>query len=111
MGGVGVDPQLVALAMSAATTVVGAMSTDAWRVVRDRVAGLVGRGDVRAERVALETLDEDAAALAAGAGDADTQRDLSTAWSARLRDLLRADPEAADALRALVAEVADRSGG
>jgi hypothetical protein len=102
---VGVGPELVALAASAATTLVNAMATDAWQTVRTRVARLLGRGEARAEQLALETLDEDAATLAAEP-NAEARQDLTAGWAARLRDVLRSDPEAAEALRELIAEAA-----
>ncbi|MET7395215.1 hypothetical protein ABZS66_17170 [Dactylosporangium sp. NPDC005572] len=93
------DAGLVALATSAASALVSAMAADGWQAVRGRVARLLGRGDARAEQIALETLDEDAAALTP-----DTRRDVAAAWTTRLRDLLRADPDAAEALRELFAD-------
>ncbi|MFB9183509.1 hypothetical protein ACFFX1_35725 [Dactylosporangium sucinum] len=92
------DAELVALATSAATALVGAMAKDGWDALRSRFARLLGRGDQRAEQLALETLDEDAGSLAPG-----TERELAAAWTARLRDLLRADPGAAGPLRELLA--------
>ncbi|WP_433046402.1 hypothetical protein [Dactylosporangium sp. CS-033363] len=91
------DAELVALASSAATALVGAMAKDGWQAVRAGVARLLGRGDARAEQAALETLDEDAAGLRPG-GEAE----VTGAWAVRLKDLLRADPEAAAALRDLL---------
>ncbi|MFB9444410.1 hypothetical protein Dvina_06795 [Dactylosporangium vinaceum] len=91
------DAELVALATNAASAVVGAMATDGWQALRSRVARLLGRGDPRAERDALETLDEDAAGRTP-----DTERDLVAEWRGRLRDLLRTDPAAAAALRELL---------
>ncbi len=99
------DPELMALATSAATTVVTAMATDAWQAVRAGVARLLGRGDGRVEQLALETLDEDAANLSMEP-TSEGRRDLTAAWTARLRDLLRSDPGAAEAQRELIADVA-----
>ncbi|WP_422738135.1 hypothetical protein ACN263_02060 [Micromonospora sp. WMMD729] len=98
------EAELVALAASAATSVVSAMATDAWQSIRGRIAQLLGRGDTRSERVALETLDEDAVLLAAGAA-VETRQEVTAAWTVRLRDLLRADPSLAAGLRELVADV------
>lgn len=92
------DAELVMLASSAASALVGAMATDGWQTLRNRVARLLGRGDAGAERLALEMLDEDAAGLTPG-----SERDVTAAWTVRLRDLLRADPDAAAALRELSA--------
>lgn len=100
-----VGPELVALAGTAASSLVSAMAGDAWTQIRTRIGRLLGRGDQQTENRALDTLDEDAAALAASGGDAALARDISTQWTVRLRDLLRADPDAADALRGLVAEL------
>lgn len=94
------DAELVTLASAAAATVVTAMATDGWQWVRGVVARLLGRGDAQAQRRVLETLDEDAADLAGGG----SAQELSVAWTGRLRDLLRADPQAADALRDLIAD-------
>jgi hypothetical protein len=89
-GGAGVGHRVGAL--------VAAMAGDGWPATRTRAARLLGRGDARAERAMLEALDEDTAVLTPG-----TRRDVTTAWTTRLRDLLRADPEAARVLRELLA--------
>src|SRR5690349_3273630 len=98
MGRCGMDAELMTLASNAASALVGAMVKDGWEALRAGVARLLGRGDERAEQLALESLDEDAAALTS-----ETERDVTAAWTGRLRDLLRARPEAADELRALLA--------
>jgi hypothetical protein len=96
------EPALVTLASTAASTLVAAMTTDAWRHVRDRLARLLGRGDRSTEAAVLAVLDEDAHALAV---QPSMVEDVSVQWSVRLRDLLRVDPEAAAVLRELVAEL------
>ena len=72
------------------------MTSDGWSLVRSRLGRLLGRGDARAEAAALDTLDEDAQAMAGASGDtAAVAQELSTQWSVRLRDVLRVDPDAA----------------
>jgi hypothetical protein len=106
-----VDAELAALASSGATTLVGAMVSDAWAQVRDRVAGyFAGRGgaDPEAEPAALAgELDaaRDELAAARQQADAEAAADIEAEWRARLRRLLRSDPEAANGLRALLAEL------
>jgi hypothetical protein len=80
------------------------MATDAWHTVKDKVAKLLGRGDHLAEQSMRDTMDEDAATVAANPTDPELARNLGVQWTARLRDLLRADPQAADALRDLIAD-------
>jgi hypothetical protein len=100
------DQALVALAASAATTLVNAVTTDGWQAVRAAIGRLLGRGDKRAEESVLETLDEDATVLV-GSADAATRAAVQAQWSVRLRDLLRVDPDAADELRRLIADAAN----
>ncbi|SJZ43117.1 hypothetical protein SAMN02745673_00435 [Marinactinospora thermotolerans DSM 45154] len=95
-----VDPSVLAgLAASGADVVVQAMATDAWIMVRDRIAGLFGAGreqvageleQARAEVVADDALAADAAAE----------------WRSRLRRHLAAHPESVEELRAVLAEFA-----
>jgi hypothetical protein len=105
-------PELIALASTAASTLVSAMTTDAWRLVRTRLGRLLGRGDPPAETAVLEVLDEDAQAIA-GAGDqqAALTEDLGAQWTVRLRDLLRVEPDAAVLVRELVAELSAAGAG
>ncbi|MEV4613600.1 hypothetical protein AB0K43_13505 [Kitasatospora sp. NPDC049258] len=96
------ETEIVALATSGATTLVGLMVTELWSEARGRFAALFGRRSeavcedldaVRAELLAAE--DQDAAAAGAEAE-----------WTARLRRALAADPAAAAQLRALLDELA-----
>ena len=98
-------PELVALASTAASTLVAAMTTDVWRLVRSRLGRLLGRGDPRGESAVLEAMDEDARAVADAGGESGVAGELTGQWTGRLRDLLRMDPEAAEQLRELVAEL------
>jgi hypothetical protein len=107
-----VGPELVALASTAASTLVAAMTTDVWRQVRTRLGRLLGRGDPRGESAVLEALDEDAQAVAdAGGGESGVAGEVRSQWTGRLRDLLRMDPQAADQLRELVAELTAQQAG
>ncbi|UGQ13452.1 hypothetical protein LO772_07535 [Yinghuangia sp. ASG 101] len=102
------DPAVVALASSGATTLVGAMATDAWTQARDRFAAWFGRGSAgQAEAVARE-LEADRAAMVAADDDGDTTlaADIAAEWRGRLRRLLAADPAVARELEDLIAEFA-----
>ncbi|GFH36564.1 hypothetical protein [Streptomyces pacificus] len=102
---------LVALAAAGGTAVVQAAGTDAWTQVRVRLARLVGRGGVEAERRTLSRLDRTAAELA----DADAEEigalraGHGRAWQARFEMLLSSLPDderevVAAELQELVAE-------
>jgi hypothetical protein len=102
-----VEAELMALATAGATTLVQQMATDGWNRVRDRVvAFFAARGSVSAESVGsdLDTARSDLV-TAQQEGDEETAADLQAEWRVRLRRVLRADPEAAAELRALLAEV------
>ncbi|MFF3752208.1 hypothetical protein ACFYYH_17375 [Streptomyces sp. NPDC002018] len=101
------EAELVALATAGATALVQQMATDGWVRVRDRVvAFFADRGpaspegieaDLETTRAELTTAQRD--------GDEETAEDLRAEWRNRLRRTLRADPEAAAELRALVDEL------
>ncbi|MEV1049487.1 hypothetical protein [Streptomyces sp. NPDC049916] len=100
------EAELMTLAASGATTVVGLMATEAWTQVRGRVARFLSRGEnPEAADVQLEV---SRAELAAARADADevTAADIEAEWRTRLRRALHADPEAAGELRALLDELA-----
>lgn len=96
------DAELVALASSGASTLVGLMVSDGWAQVRGRVARLLARdGDVSSAEGELErSRDEVIAARTAGDDDAGTQ--FEDEWAVRFRRFLRSDPDAA---RQLFAEL------
>ncbi|MFE4176667.1 hypothetical protein ACFRR7_32270 [Streptomyces sp. NPDC056909] len=101
------EAELVTLAMAGASALVQQMTTDGWTRARDRVVGfLAGRGQASPESIEAE-LDTARAELTAAErdGDEQTAEDLRVEWRNRLRRTLRADPEAAAELRALVAEL------
>jgi hypothetical protein len=106
-----VEAELAGLATSGATTLVGLMVSDAWERARDRLSAFFARGgDGRAVDAQREQLEASRAELVAaresGADGDETTADLADEWRARLRRVLRADPAAADELRALLAELA-----
>ncbi|WP_051773970.1 hypothetical protein [Streptomyces sp. NRRL S-237] len=101
------DEAMVALAASVGSGVVQAAGTDAWQVMRNRVARVFGRGDRQQEAVQLERLDRTAAELTAAGQDADEPEGNEpaangseerarhgAAWRTRTEDLLeQLDPD------------------
>lgn len=104
---------LAALAGAGATSLVGAMATDAWQVTRERIARLFRHGDQADRAGVVALLDADAETLAqAGAGDMDELRaELETAWQRRLKRLLAAHPAIEVELRELVRGIEALGGG
>ncbi|MDW4897329.1 hypothetical protein ACIG0A_23830 [Streptomyces californicus] len=100
------EAELTALAASGATTFVGLMATEAWSQVRGRLAGVLGRGE--GDEVIDAELEESRAELTAARAEGDQQAaaDIEAAWRNRLRRTLRADPAAAEELRAVLEELA-----
>ncbi|MFI6049658.1 hypothetical protein ACIBCO_06115 [Streptomyces violascens] len=94
------------LVQGAGTTLVALMATDAWQTTRAGIVALWRRvRPVQADEIDLalgETREEILAARQNG--DADGVHDLERDWLRRLTRLLAADPEAARALQALLAE-------
>lgn len=105
------EAELAALASSGAASLVGLMVSDAWAQARQGFArffardGADGRTDEQLQAAREELL------TAREGGDADAADDVEAEWRARLRRLLRSDPNAADELRALLAELAPRAAG
>lgn len=101
------DPELMALASSAATTVVGMLATDGWEQAKLAVGALWRRArpeeaeTVEAELVATRT----ELLTARQAGDGRTEEDLTAEWRARLRRMLAADSGLERELRELLAEL------
>ncbi|MFF3622196.1 hypothetical protein [Streptomyces sp. NPDC002467] len=98
------DAELVALASSGATTLVGLMVTDGWAQARARFARLFGREQPRAEAELEESRAELIAASDSGAAREETER----VWRDRIRALLVVSPGAAQELRAILGDVAPR---
>ncbi|MEU3464729.1 hypothetical protein ABZ721_32875 [Streptomyces sp. NPDC006733] len=106
--------EIAALAASAGTSIVTMVATDAWQTARDGLAALWRR--VRPERAeavvtALDaTRDELLQARSAGDDEASaTRTELAAEWQGRVRRLLAGNPEVADDLRALLAELAPQT--
>ncbi|MGW2586943.1 hypothetical protein ACWCYZ_37615 [Streptomyces virginiae] len=118
------DEAMVALAASVGSGVVQAAGTDAWQVMRNRLARVFGRGDRQQEAVQLERLDRTAAELTAAGQDGDEPEGNEpaangsedrarhgAAWRTRTEDLLeQLDPDERAAVaaefRALLAAAA-----
>ncbi|MER6421193.1 hypothetical protein [Streptomyces sp. NPDC001137] len=108
---------LAALAAAGGTAVVQCAGTDAWAMVRERVARLLGGGDVGREARELDRLDQTGRALS-GDSAADRAQVVrwESAWQTRLELFLEtlAGPEqaaAADELRRLVADAHPHAAG
>ncbi|MGN9805598.1 hypothetical protein [Micromonospora sp. L32] len=100
----------VQLATSAATTLVAAAATDAWRSARSGFARLLGRGDPHAEEVAgrrLDALADEVVDAPADQREEVRQQALAT-WQVRLSDLLEERPEDAEPMLVLLEEVQTR---
>lgn len=98
------DPELAALASSAATALVAAWATDAWAAARSRLVRLLGRGDddqAAAAAAELAATQVDLAAAEA-AGDYARLGAVERAWQDRLQRLLCEEPAAADELRLIL---------
>jgi hypothetical protein len=98
------DPELVALASTGASTLVTLMATDAWDQAKRAVAALFARSRPEAISLVERELDESRSELVAALdrGDDLTEPELITQWQGRLRRLLATDPGIETALRALV---------
>ncbi|MGW1806557.1 hypothetical protein [Streptomyces sp. NPDC002078] len=97
------DAELVALASSGATTLVGLMVTDGWQQVRGRFAALFRQQGTDVDEELERSRDDLVAARQAR--DVATAEDLVAEWRSRIRRLLAADPGAADQLRTLLDEL------
>ncbi|MFF7012333.1 hypothetical protein ACFY9Y_22665 [Streptomyces fimicarius] len=96
------NAELVALAQSAGTTLVGLMATDAWERTRDGVVAFWQRArPERADAVAAELSNtrEDLSA------DTDTEGELAAEWQGRIRRLLTDQPQVAEELQRLLDEL------
>lgn len=101
-----VGAELAALAAAGGSTLVTAMATDAWAVIRNGFARLLGGGEpdriaaleraLEEARVELEGLSETARPQAAA--------DQAAAWREALAELLTDQPQAAAALAELLAQ-------
>jgi hypothetical protein len=113
-GAKAVDSELSVLAATAATTVVGLLTTDAWERLKGGLVALWRRANPeRAAGIEAEITEARSELLAPGAAD-DTEltHALVREWQRRIYRLLIADPELAVDLRRLLNEEIDspRSG-
>ncbi|MBO1420497.1 hypothetical protein [Streptomyces sp. FH025] len=104
------DPELAALASSAATALVGRLAADGWDQARQAVVALWRRRhperSEEAEVVEAQLVETRETLLAAGESDGgQVEQELTVEWRTRLRDLLRADPSLAVELRRILAEL------
>ncbi|WP_338696617.1 hypothetical protein V2W30_14140 [Streptomyces sp. Q6] len=106
------DPEIVALASSAGTTIVTLVATDAWERVRNGITSLWRREHAeRAEAVAAELdVTREELLAASQASDQDVEAELQAEWQGRIRRLLVARPEVAEELRRLLDELAPDTG-
>ncbi len=98
------DPELAALASTAAATVVKLLTTDGWEKAKQALGTLWRRArPERAGRIEATASDSREDLLAARErGDDAVERELVTQWDSQIRTLLAADPDAAVLLRELV---------
>jgi len=102
-----VDPELSALTSTAATTVVQLLATAAWGQAKTAVGRLWRRvHPERADTVEAELAEARTEVIAAQqAGDVQAEQALVDEWHGRLRRLIAVDPQLADELRRVVAEL------
>ena len=100
-------PEIADLARTAGTTMVTLMAGQAWEATRSGMVALWRRFQpARAEAVGdeLDATREDLL-LARQSGDTDVEGELTAEWQGRVRRLLTAQPEVADELRRILAEL------
>jgi hypothetical protein len=111
-----VEPELIALATAAATTLVTQMTTDGWAQARSRLGRFFSRGGGAEDMATVEgeleaTRGELTAAQAAA--DHEMEAALRSEWLIRIRRTLAADPSSAEQLRVILDELrpAEDTGG
>ncbi|MEW1720277.1 hypothetical protein [Streptomyces sp. NPDC093109] len=105
------EAELAALAASGATTLVGLMVSETWTQARHRLARFFSRGrDDDAVDEELRLSQEELLAARASEDDL-AAADIEAGWRLRLRRALRANPEAAEELRLLLAQLEVEAGG
>jgi hypothetical protein len=98
---------LTALAEAGGTALVGAIATDAWKKVRNEMAGLFSRGSGQ-RKAAIEAQLESHAELVERANDSDRVRQLvAKVWQLELTRLLEEYPDVESELRHVIAQVQD----
>jgi hypothetical protein len=97
-------PGLEMLAVLASNAAVRAATGDAWEGVKQKLARLMGRGDLKREQLVELRLDETRQQV--GETDSEEAREAQARrWEARFVDLLGESPDLEDDLRALVEEI------
>ncbi|MEV4283653.1 hypothetical protein [Actinoplanes xinjiangensis] len=105
------EAELLALAGSAASALVGAMAGDAWGAAKAGVARLLGRGDQAKTAVVEGQLERTRSEVESAGANGEVVRGRQEAvWAGRLEDLLIERPAAASELRALVEEIGSVAG-
>lgn len=106
-----VEAELLALAGTAASALVGAVAKDFWGAAKNGVVRLLGRGDRTREAAVEGQLERTRVELeAAGADGGATRSRQEAVWTGRFEDLLIDRPVAAAELRALVDEISSATG-
>jgi hypothetical protein len=95
------------LAQDGAQVLVGAMVTDAWKQVRDRVASLLGRGNRSAEQAEVAALEDFREAIESARPEvlAEVTREQQAELRGMLRVRLRSDPALAAEFASVINEV------
>jgi hypothetical protein len=103
-----VDPEITGLAGTAATTLVTLLTTESWQRVKEQFALFWRRAQPERGEVIARELEATRDDLLAAQAEEDehSEAELAAEWQGRIRRLLAAHPEAADHLRALLAELA-----
>ncbi|MET7568093.1 hypothetical protein ABZT04_06255 [Streptomyces sp. NPDC005492] len=101
------DPETAALVGTAGTTLVSLLTTEAWQRTRDGFAAVWRRAQPERAQAITAELDITRSDLftAQASGDSDTRDELGAEWQGRIRRLITAHPEEAEALRALINEL------
>ncbi|MER6400837.1 hypothetical protein ABT263_33065 [Kitasatospora sp. NPDC001603] len=95
-----IQQEILALAMSGATTIMAAAATDAWTTVRDHVSAFLHRHGTE-PRAAIEARLEASAVQVARSRDTDRAREMVRGqWQLELEAFLDEHPEAVGELRA-----------
>ncbi|WP_371500368.1 hypothetical protein OG871_27760 [Kitasatospora sp. NBC_00374] len=96
------DPTIATLAMTAATTIVGAMATSAWETTRTGVTGLFRRRGAVEQAAIAAQLDQNAALVLRTADPESARRSVTPLWQLQMEDFLSQHPEAAQELQTLL---------
>ncbi|MGW7362823.1 hypothetical protein ACWGI8_05170 [Streptomyces sp. NPDC054841] len=99
------EAELMALATAGATTLVQQMTTDGWTRAKERMVAFFARHGTADEESVAADLDLAHAELVEEGAEEQTAADITAEWRNRMRRTLRADPESAAELRALLDEL------